>query len=45
MDPVPVLLERDYNFEELEQIQSELLQLKHIIQTHWRVNKLKSHEP
>ena len=37
MDPVPVLLERDYNFEELEQIQAELLQLKNIIQTHWRV--------
>ena len=28
MDPVPVLLERDYNFEELEQIQSELTNLK-----------------
>jgi len=37
MDPVPVLLERDYNFDELEQIQSELLQLKNIIQKHWRV--------
>ena len=37
MDPVPVLLERDYNFEELEQIQAELLQLKSIIQTQWRV--------
>jgi uncharacterized protein (UPF0276 family) len=40
MDPVPVLLERDYNFEELEQIQSELLQLKSIIQTHWKVPAL-----
>jgi len=37
MDPVPVLLERDYNFEELEQIQAELLQLKSIIKKHWRV--------
>lgn len=37
MNPVPVLLERDYNFEELEQIQSELLQLKSIIKKHWRV--------
>lgn len=37
MEPVPVLLERDYNFEELEQIQSELLQLKSIIKKHWRV--------
>jgi len=37
MDPVPVLLERDYHFEELEQIQAEMLQLKHIIQTHWKV--------
>mgnify|MGYP000733016319 CR=1 FL=1 len=37
MDPVPVLLERDYNFEDLEQIQSELMQLRSIIQRHWRV--------
>ncbi len=37
MDPVPVLLERDYNFEELEQIQSEILQLKSIIKKHWKV--------
>lgn len=37
MDPVPVLLERDYNFDELEQIQSEILQLKSIIKKHWKV--------
>jgi uncharacterized protein (UPF0276 family) len=37
MDPVPVLLERDYNFEELEQIQSEILHLKSIIKKHWKV--------
>ena len=37
MDPVPVLLERDYNFEDTEQIQSELLQIKSLIKKHWRV--------
>ncbi len=37
MDPVPVLLERDYNFEDTEQIQSELLQIKALIKKHWRV--------
>ncbi|RLD71177.1 MAG: hypothetical protein DRI98_05905 [Bacteroidetes bacterium] len=37
MDPVPVLLERDYNFDELEQIQSEILQLKSIIKKQWKV--------
>lgn len=39
MDPVPVLLERDYHFEELEQIQAELLQLKSLISKHWKVQK------
>jgi len=37
MEPVPVLLERDYNFDELEQIQSEIIQLKAIIKKNWRV--------
>ena len=37
MDPVPVLLERDYHFEDREQIQSELLQIKTLIKKHWRV--------
>lgn len=37
MDPVPVLLERDYHFEDREQIQSELLQIKALIKKHWRV--------
>ena len=37
MDPVPVLLERDYNFDNLDQLQSELVQLKSIIKKHWRV--------
>lgn len=37
MDPVPVLLERDYNFNEIEQLQSELDHLKSIIKTHWQV--------
>ncbi len=38
MDPVPVLLERDYNFEDLEQIQGELTQIKSILKRHWEVN-------
>jgi len=38
MDPVPVLLERDYNFEDLEQIQGELTQIKGILKRHWEVN-------
>ncbi len=36
MEPVPVLLERDYNFEELDQLQSELQQLKQLVAKHWR---------
>ena len=38
MDPVPVLLERDYNFKDLEQIQGELTQIKSILKRHWEVN-------
>lgn len=37
MDPVPVLLERDYNFEDTGQIQSELNQIRTLIKKHWRV--------
>jgi uncharacterized protein (UPF0276 family) len=37
MDPVPVLLERDYNFDNLDQLQSELVHLKSIIKKHWRI--------
>ncbi len=37
MDPVPVLLERDFNFEDLEQIQGELTQIKGILNRHWEV--------
>ncbi len=37
MDPVPVLLERDFNFDELEQLQEELIHLKKIVKKHWRV--------
>lgn len=37
MEPVPVLLERDYNFEDLDQLQMELIQLKKLIKKHWRV--------
>jgi uncharacterized protein (UPF0276 family) len=38
MDPVPVLLERDYNFDELEQIESELMTLRKLIKKHWKVS-------
>jgi len=38
MDPVPVLLERDYNFEDLEQIQGELTRIKGILKRYWEVN-------
>jgi len=37
MDPVPVLLERDYNFEDTGQIQAELKQIRNLIKRHWRV--------
>lgn len=39
MEPVPVLLERDYNFQELDQLQAELTHLKDIIDMHWKVNR------
>lgn len=35
MDPVPVLLERDYNFDELEQLNSELTKLREICRVSW----------
>ncbi len=35
--PVPVLLERDFNYDDLDQIQSELLKLKNITKKHWEV--------
>ena len=37
MDPVPVLLERDYNFDDLDQLQDELDHLKGIVNKHWNV--------
>ena len=37
MDPVPVLLERDYNFEELDELQAELMYLKALIAKRWRI--------
>jgi len=37
MEPVPVLLERDYNFQELDQLQAELVHLKALIAKHWEV--------
>ena len=36
MDPVPVLLERDYNFEDLPAIQEELNHLRNIVIKHWK---------
>lgn len=38
MEPVPVLLERDYNFEDLEQIQGEITQIRSILKRHWEVS-------
>jgi uncharacterized protein (UPF0276 family) len=35
--PVPVLLERDFNYDDLGQIQDELTQLKSITKKHWEV--------
>ena len=37
MEPVPVLLERDYNFEDLDSLQAELLYLKMLVAKHWRL--------
>ena len=38
MKPVPVLLERDFNFPEMDELQSELNQLKSICKKHWEVS-------
>jgi len=37
LKPVPVLLERDFNYEDLDQLQDELTQLKKITKKHWEV--------
>ena len=37
MNPVPVLLERDYNFDNLKELQGELMHLKGIVKKHWEV--------
>jgi len=37
MDPVPVLLERDYNFEDLDSIAAEMKHLRNIIANHWEL--------
>ena len=37
MHPVPVLLERDYNFEDLPAISAELEKLRSLIKNHWEV--------
>jgi uncharacterized protein (UPF0276 family) len=36
LKPVPVLLERDFNFPEMPEIMGELNQLESITQTHWK---------
>jgi len=36
MEPVAVLLERDYDFDDLEGLQQELEQLRHLIRKQWR---------
>jgi hypothetical protein len=38
MDPVPVLLERDYNFDELDALNNELTKLRNITKNTWEVN-------
>lgn len=38
MDPVPVLLERDYNFDELDALNAELSKLRSITKNTWEVN-------
>jgi uncharacterized protein (UPF0276 family) len=42
MEPVPVLLERDFNFEDLEQIQGEITRIRGILNKHWEVNHVSS---
>jgi len=39
MDPVPVLLERDYNFSELRALQAELAKLKNITTKAWGIKQ------
>lgn len=38
MQPVPVLLERDFNFPEMNELQNELIQLESICKKHWEVH-------
>ncbi|MCK5080472.1 MAG: DUF692 family protein, partial [Bacteroidales bacterium] len=37
LKPVPVLLERDFNYDDLDQIQDELTNLRNITKKHWEV--------
>ena len=37
LKPVPVLLERDFNYDDLDQLQDELIKLKTITNKHWEV--------
>jgi len=38
IDPVPVLLERDYNYDDLDQMQEELNMLREITTKHWELS-------
>ena len=38
MDPVPVLLERDYNFSQIDELQKELTNLKSMASKQWEVS-------
>lgn len=38
LDPVPVLLERDYNYDDMAQLQQELQVLKTITKKHWETS-------
>lgn len=42
MDPVPVLLERDYNFDELDALNVELSKLREITKSQWEVEHASS---
>ena len=37
MDPVPVLLERDYNFDDLPSLAGEMDHLRNLVHKHWNI--------
>ncbi len=44
VQPVPVLLERDFNIPELQHLQSELIELERIINNHWNIQNVPSNK-